>query len=206
VPLSCIRRPDHERAHYGGRRPNGPPSPNGTQRFSNSGSTGEVTHRRAYTHDVAAFMAWLEKPLSAVTIRDVQVSWIPCGLADTAVPHACRSQVRALIRHKIGDIPSNVGAAVDLPKTKDKLAEQSSTRRLLTMIHREQKPRNHASSACSTWLARGFPEFCGLRGAESSTAEETGQSPSTARRQNPGHPAHATRWECLQRSVTHPAG
>ena len=160
--------------------------------------------RRAYTHDVAAFMAWVGKPLSAVTIRDVQGFLDSlAGLADTS---RCRmlAAVKSVLSfaHKIGHIPSNVGAAVDLPKTKDKLAEHILDEEdVLTMIHREQKPRNHALLRLLYVAGARVSEICGLRWRDvQPTAEETGQitvygkgGKTRAIRLTP------TRWECLQR-------
>lgn len=160
--------------------------------------------QRAYRHDVAAFTARVGRPLSAVTIRDVQ--GFLDSLADLADTSRGRmvAAVKSLLSfaQKIGYIPFNVGAAVDLPKTKDKLAERILDEEdVLRMIHREQKQRNHALLRLLYVAGVRVSEVCGLRWRDvQPTAEETGQITVYGK----GGKTRAIRltptcWECLQR-------
>jgi integrase/recombinase XerD len=102
---------------------------------------------------------------------------------------------------RIGYIPFNVGVAVDLPKTKDKLAERILDEEdVLRMIHREQKLRNHALLRLLYVAGARVSEVCGLRWRDvQPTAEETGQITVYGK----GDKTRAIRltptcWECLQ--------
>lgn len=153
---------------------------------------------------MAAFMASVGRPLSGVTIRDVQ--GFLDSLADLADATRCRmlAAVKSLLSfaQKIGYIPFNAGAAVDLPKTKDKHAERILNEDdILRMIQGEQKPRNHALLRLLYVAGARVSEVCGLCWRDvQPTTEDTGQITVYGK----GSKTRAIRltpicWECLQR-------
>jgi integrase/recombinase XerD len=95
----------------------------------------------AYRRDVERFMTFTGKGLPQVTLADVQAfaDSLEANLAD-----ASRARMLAAVKslltfgHKVGYLLFNVGAAIELPKVKNTLAErfldQRSTR---LMIDRE---------------------------------------------------------------------
>jgi integrase/recombinase XerD len=82
--------------------------------------------RRAYGADADRFRAFVGKPLASVTLGDVQ------GYADSLAGLAPATQARQLsavksllaFGHRIGVLSVNVGAAVRVPKLRDRLAER----------------------------------------------------------------------------------
>ena len=106
-----------------------------------------ATTRRAYGADAAAFLAFVAKPLRAVTLADVQA--YADQLADRAPASRARtlSGVKSLLTfgHRLGVLPVNAGAPLRLPKLKNTLAarilEEADVQRLLAL---ESHARNRA--------------------------------------------------------------
>jgi integrase/recombinase XerD len=102
---------------------------------------------RAYIHDIGRFQSFVARPLAQVKLRDLQAfadSLI--GLADGSRAR-CLAAVKSLLTfaQKIGYIPFNVGAALELPKGKDTLAERILPEEdVLAMIRQTVKPRDAA--------------------------------------------------------------
>jgi integrase/recombinase XerD len=134
--------------------------------------------QRAYCHDIGRFLAFVGRPLTLVALRDVQ------GFSDSlaALREGSRGRGLAAVKslltfgQKIGYLPFNVGAAVDIPKAKDTLAERILTEdRVLQMIHMETKPRNHALLRLLYVGGLRVSELCGLCWRDVQENEEAGQ-------------------------------
>ena len=104
--------------------------------------------QRAYRSDIAQFLAFVNhKPLPLVTLNDVQ-QWANV-LVDEGKSSATQNRklaaIKSLLRfgHRIGYLPYDVGNPVELPKTKNTLAERIlSELEVMTMIALESSKRN----------------------------------------------------------------
>jgi integrase/recombinase XerD len=82
--------------------------------------------RARYAADARAFVVFIAKPLHQVTVRDVQAFGASLtGAADSTIA-ARLTGVKSLIgcAHRLGYLPFDVGAPVQLPAIKDRLAER----------------------------------------------------------------------------------
>lgn len=120
----------------------------------------------AYARDVRQFFAVASCSLSEVKLEDVQ------GFADTLADLAPSSQARKLaavkslltFASKIGYIPFNVGAAVNLPKAEDGLSERIlSESEVQRIVNLEPKPRNRAMLRIMYSTGMRVSEASGLR-------------------------------------------
>jgi len=104
---------------------------------------------RAYTANIARFLAHVDKPLAAVTLADLQ------GYADSlaAAGLAPASQARMLaavkslltFAHTTGYLPFNPGRGLRLPGVRGRLAERiPSEEDVLSLLAHEPNRRNHA--------------------------------------------------------------
>ena len=132
---------------------------------------------RAYRADVARFVAYVGKPLGAVTLGDLQ------GFADslslpgrgdklslTPAGRRAMAAVKSLLAfgQRVGYLQFNVGAAVRVKKdTQGRLAErilpESDVHRLIAL---ETNPRNHALLRFLYVTAVRVSELCQLRWAD----------------------------------------
>lgn len=121
--------------------------------------------QRAYRHDVGRFMAHVARPLAAVRLVDLQAfSDSLVGLADGSRAR-CLAAVKSLLTfsQKIGYITFNVGAALELPAIKNRLAERILPEAdVLAMIRGEKKARNHALLRLLYVAGVRVSEVCGL--------------------------------------------
>lgn len=92
-----------------------------------------VHGKSIYTQDqyrryATQFLRFVDKPLSQVTLADLQA--FATGVADKGLADASQrlilSAVKSLMAfgHKIGVLPVNVGAVIEAPKVKDALSER----------------------------------------------------------------------------------
>ena len=134
--------------------------------------------QRAYSADLAAFFAHVQRPLHAVALGDVQ------SFQDTLVSLATATQARRLsavksllsFGHKTGYLPVNVGAAIRLPKIKQTLAERIlDVDAVLHMLALERQPRNKASLRLLYLGGLRISEACGLRVRDLSVRDDAGQ-------------------------------
>ena len=120
---------------------------------------------RSYRHDIGRFVAHVARPLAQVTLRDLQVfSDSLVGLADSSRARSLAA-VKSLLTfaQKIGYLRFNIGAALDLPKCKDTLAERILPEDdVLRMIHGTVKPRDQALLRLLYVSGSRVSEVCGL--------------------------------------------
>lgn len=82
--------------------------------------------RGAYGHDTALFMAFALVPLAAVTVRIIQAFALTLDHLAPATAARRLSAIKSLIAlaHRLGYLPFDVGAPIQLPAVKDRLAEK----------------------------------------------------------------------------------
>ena len=120
---------------------------------------------RAYTHDIGRFMAFVARPLAQVRLKDLQdFADSLVGLADGSRAR-CLAAIKSLLTfsQKIGYVQFNVGAALELPHSKDTLAERIlDESAVLAMIHKTEKPRDAALLRLLYVSGVRVSEVCGL--------------------------------------------
>ncbi len=131
--------------------------------------------RRAYEADVRAFRHLVDKPLQAVTLRDLQAYKAMLATVDEATGKpvlASATQARRLssvkslltAAHELGYLALNIGSRVKLPPIKQTLAERilsdEDVREMLTL---ERDPRNKALLRLLYMGGLRIGEACGLR-------------------------------------------
>ena len=134
--------------------------------------------QRAYRHDVSRFQTFVRRPLASVGLRDIQAfADSLTGLSDGSVARKLAA-VKSLLTfsQKIGYLQFNVGAAVEIPKSKDCLAERILSEELvIRMLSLEVHPRNHALLRLLYVGGLRVSEICGLKWRDLQPHEETGQ-------------------------------
>jgi integrase/recombinase XerD len=116
--------------------------------------------QRAYCTDAADFLAFVQKPLRMVIVRDVQ-AWMD-SLEHLAPASRARkiSSVKSLFGfgHRLGYLPFDVGRVIKRPKLKDTLAErilsESEVHKLL--VTAGQQPARHRTSAQEQRARRNY--------------------------------------------------
>lgn len=133
--------------------------------------------RRRYAADAALFFAFVGKPLGRVTVRDIQAF----GGSDRGAPSTIAARltgVKSLIAfaHRVGYIPFDAAAPVQLPAVKDALAQriisEFDMQRLLGL---ERHPRNAAILRLLYASGLRISELCGLVWSDLSERDEGGQ-------------------------------
>ena len=134
--------------------------------------------QRAYSADLAAFLAHAQRPLHAVTLGDMQAFQDTLACLATATQARRLSAVKSLLSfgHKTGYLPVNVGAAIRLPKVKQTLAERIlDVEAVLHMLALERKPRNKALLRLLYLGGLRISEARGLRVRDLSVRDDAGQ-------------------------------
>jgi integrase/recombinase XerD len=135
--------------------------------------------QKAYRRDALKFLDYTShQSLKQTTLSDLQ------SFADSLVELAPASQARILsgvksllsFAHRLGYIPYNVGAPLQLPKVKDTLAErivtESTVHRILAL---ETSRRNHALLRLLYSAGLRVSELCALKWKDCIEREEGGQ-------------------------------
>jgi integrase/recombinase XerD len=138
-----------------------------------------TTTQHAYRGDVDRFLATVAKPLPAVTLGDLQA--FADGLAGVAPTTQARrlSAVKSLLAfgHRLGYLAVDVGAALRLPRLRNRLAErillEQTVQRILAL---EPDPRNRAMLRLA--YAAGFrvSELVELRWRDLVARDDAGQA------------------------------
>lgn len=134
--------------------------------------------RRRYATDAASFLAFVGKPLGLVTVRDIQ-AFGSSGCGPSSATIAARlTGVKSLIAfaHRVGYIPFDSAAPVQLPAVKDALAQriisEFDMQRLLGL---ERHPRNAAVLRLLYASGLRISELCGLVWSDLTERDEGGQ-------------------------------
>lgn len=121
--------------------------------------------QRAYRADVERFLAYVGKPVQGVKLGELQAFADSLeGLAPTSRARIL-SAVKSLLSfaERTGYTPLNIGAALRLPKLKNKLAERIvSEAAVQKMLALETNPRNHALLRLLYAAGLRVSEACGL--------------------------------------------
>jgi site-specific recombinase XerD len=121
--------------------------------------------RARYAADARAFVAFIAKPLRQASVRDVQAFGASLiGAADSTIA-ARLTGVKSLIgyAHRLGYLPFNIAAGIQLPSIEDKLAERIMKEfDVQQMLVRELRPRNAALIRLIYGAGLRISEACGL--------------------------------------------
>lgn len=121
--------------------------------------------RRGYAGDVREFRSTVRIPFHAVTLGDIQAYGL--GLTHVEPVTAARrlSAIKSLFKlaHRIGYLPFDVGAPIQLPAIKDTLAERIlSEEQVLRMLVGVRRPRDAALLRLIYGAGLRISEACGL--------------------------------------------
>ncbi|HEY2856891.1 MAG TPA: tyrosine-type recombinase/integrase [Terracidiphilus sp.] len=136
--------------------------------------------RRAYAHEAAGFLEFVHKPLSWVTLTDLQ-DWaghLEKGALQPASQNRALTAVKSLLSfaQETGYLPFNVAAAVKLRPDRDGLAqrilEESAVARLI-----EAAPEGRDRALLKLLYVSGVrvSEICGLKWCDALARQEGGQ-------------------------------
>ncbi|HVC60139.1 MAG TPA: tyrosine-type recombinase/integrase [Acetobacteraceae bacterium] len=134
--------------------------------------------KSGYEIELRAFRGFTGKPLRAVTLRDLLD--FAASLGDAAPATAARrlSAVKSLIAfaHRVGYLPFDIGAPVQLPTVKDRLAERiMSEWDVQQMLGLEKQPRNAALLRLIYGAGLRVSEVCGLCWRDLTARDDAGQ-------------------------------
>lgn len=136
--------------------------------------------RRAYHADLARFYAHARKPLTAVTLADLQA--YADALAAAGLASATRARmlnaVKSLLSfaHETGYLPSNAGRALRLPAVRTRLAERiPSEEDIVALLAGEADPRNHALMRLLYVGGLRLAEACALQWRDLQRRDAAGQ-------------------------------
>ncbi len=134
---------------------------------------------RAYRTNIARFLAHIGKPLTAVTLVDLQ-SYADSLAADLAPASQARmlAAVKSLLSfaHTTGYLPYNPGRGLRLPGVRGRLAERiPSEEDVLSLLAHEPNRRNHALIRLLYAAGLRLSEACALRWRDVQPRGDVGQ-------------------------------
>lgn len=136
--------------------------------------------QRAYAAEAARFLTFVQKPLAAVTLPDLQ-SWtaqLGQGRLRPATQNRAITAVKSLLSfaHETGYLPVNVGAAVRLRPNRDALAQRILSETEISRLI-EAAPSGRDRILLKLLYASGarVSELCGLRWSDAAPRQEGGQ-------------------------------
>jgi integrase/recombinase XerD len=136
--------------------------------------------RRAYAAEAARFFAFAKKPLSRVTLTDVQ-AWADHLRQGSLKPASQNRAVTALksllsFGHEAGYLPFNVGAAVKLRPHRDTLAQRIlEESEVVRLIDAAPAGRNRVLLKLLYVSGVRVSEACGLKWCDTMARQEGGQ-------------------------------
>jgi integrase/recombinase XerD len=137
------------------------------------------THtQRAYRSDVERFRAFVQKPLQAVTVLDIQSFEISNDNLSPASKARTLSSIKSLLTfaNRVGYVQFNVGAVVQLPKIKNELANRLMEERdVILLIELEPSERNKSILEVLYFGGCRISEVVGLSWNDVQPNKESGQ-------------------------------
>ena len=136
--------------------------------------------RRAYAAEAARFFAFVKKPLSRVTLTDVQ-AWadhLGQGSLKPASQNRAVTALKSLLSfaHEAGYLPFNVGAAVKLRPHRDTLAQRIlEESEVVRLIDAAPAGRNRVLLKLLYVSGVRVSEVCGLKWCDAMARQEGGQ-------------------------------
>jgi integrase/recombinase XerD len=134
--------------------------------------------RDRYATDAAWFREFVDKPLRQVTVRDIQDFATSLSEFSDATVAARLTGVKSLISlaHRLGYLPFDVGAPIQLPPIKDTLAERIITEwDVQRMLGLERNARNAALLRLLYIAGLRISEVCALRWRDLVARDAAGQ-------------------------------
>lgn len=133
---------------------------------------------RAYSSEARTVMAFIDKPIRAVTLGDLH-NYMDTLVGLAPVSQRCRlAAVKSMLTfaHRLGYIPYNPGAAIRSPPVKDVRAERiMSVKAVHRLLDREINPRNAAMLALLYGAGLRISELCGLAWRDLQPRDDAGQ-------------------------------
>lgn len=132
----------------------------------------------SYRTDVGCFRRFVDKPLGAVTLADLQAFADSLGALAPATQARRLSAIKSLLSfgHRLGLLPVNAGAALRLPGRKNRLAEkiisEGDTHRMIAL---EPNERNRVLLKLLYAAGARVSEICALKWRDVQAREEGGQ-------------------------------
>lgn len=134
--------------------------------------------RHAYATDVQAFSRFVGKPLRQVMLRDVQAFRASLQHMSAASVARRLSAIKSLVgfAHRLGYLPFDVAAPVQLPAIKDDLAQKILTEwQVQRLLEMERHPRNAAILRLLYSSGIRVSELCALCWKDCLARDEGGQ-------------------------------
>lgn len=134
--------------------------------------------RRRYASDARAFLAFVAKPLRQCTVSDIQAfaASLADGSASTAAARLTGVKSLIALAHRLGYIPFDTAAPVQLPAVRDNLVERILTEfQVQQLLNLERHPRNTAVLRLMYGAGLRISEACGLRWRDFVPRDDAGQ-------------------------------
>jgi integrase/recombinase XerD len=134
--------------------------------------------RRAYASEASRFLEFVRKPLTSVTLTDLQAWAETLGQGSPASQNRALTAVKSLLSfgHETGYLPFNVGIAIKLRPNRDALAqrilEESEVARL---IEAAAPGRNRVLLKLLYVSGVRVSEVCGLKWCDALPRQDAGQ-------------------------------
>ena len=132
----------------------------------------------SYNRYLTKFLAHVNKPLTEVTLMDVQTWQLSLRSLSPASQRTALAAIKSLFSFgfELGVLPFNVGKLARSPKVKERLAEKIlSLEEVLLMFEGERNPRNRAILRLLYGGGLRVSELCDLKWRDLKAREEGGQ-------------------------------
>lgn len=134
--------------------------------------------QRAYLADATELLGFVQKPLSRITLGDIQAFGDSLDGLATASQHRKLAAVKSLLAfaHRLGYLPFDVGKPVRLPAVRETLAERIlSEAEVQRMLALEVQPRNKAILYLLYSAGLRVSELCSAKWRHLAPREDAGQ-------------------------------
>lgn len=162
--------------------------------------------KRVYKHNIDMFYRYMiNKPLGKITLTEIQDYAETLAHAEAATQAQMLAAVKSLMSfgQKTGKLQFNVGAALQLPQGKDKLAERildpSQLHRMIYEAEKSENTRDHAMLLLLYGSGIRCSELCGLQWKDVQINRDGGQITVLGKRgKTRSIPLHNKVWNVLQ--------